>query len=213
MQPAKPNARKGLKIGNQFTDWEVNGKYTVEKVVGSGSYGQVAKAKCVKTGQKVAIKKMDNIFDDEIDCKRILREVTLLRKLKHPCVVNLIEILRPVDPEKFTTIYVVLEYADSDFKKILKSSLNLEILHIQTMVYNLLCAVKYLHESRVIHRDLKPANVLVNEDCSIKLCDFGLARSLTNIKVDSDMILKKTQKHADVVKQQSVMSEASTEAE
>jgi len=62
------------------------------------------------------------------------------------------------------------------------------------MVYNLLCAVKYIHESKVIHRDLKPANVLVNEDCSVKLCDFGLARSLTNIKNNSELILKKTEK-------------------
>lgn len=90
---------------------------------------------------------------------------------------------------------MVLEYADSDLKKILKSSLDLEILHIQTMVYNLLCAVKYLHESKVIHRDLKPANVLVNEDCSIKLCDFGLARTLTNLKSNSEMILKKQKQY------------------
>jgi len=122
--------RTGLKLGNKFASWEVQDKYVVEKVVGSGSYGSVAKAKCVKTGKKVAIKKMDNIFDDEIDCKRILREVSLLRKLKHPCVVNLIELLMPADPETFSTIYVVLEYADSDMKKILKSSLHLEILHI-----------------------------------------------------------------------------------
>lgn len=88
---------------------------------------------------------MDNIFDDETDCKRILREVTLLRKLKHPCVVELIEICLPKDPANFSTIYVVMEFAESDLKKILKSSINLEILHIQTIVYNLLCAIKYLH--------------------------------------------------------------------
>ena len=144
-----------------------------------------------ETDKKVAIKRMDDIFDDEIDCKRILREITLLRKLKHPCIVNLIEMLAPSDPDKFTTVYMVLEYAETDMKKLLKSSLNLEMLHIVTMVYNLLCALKYLHESKVIHRDLKPANVLVNEDCSIKLCDFGLARSLTNIKANSEMIMKK----------------------
>jgi mitogen-activated protein kinase 1/3 len=92
---------------------------------------------------------------------------------------------------------MILEYADSDLKKILKSNLNLEILHIQTMVYNLLCAVKFLHESKVIHRDLKPANVLVNEDCSVKLCDFGLARSLTNIKVNTDLILKRNSVRSD----------------
>ena len=73
---------------------------------------------------------MDNIFEDETDCKRILREVVLLRKLKHPCVVELIEILMPSDQSNFTTIYVVMEYAESDLKKILKSTINLEILHI-----------------------------------------------------------------------------------
>ena len=56
------------------------------------------------TGNKVAIKKMENIFDDEIDCKRILREVTLLRKLKHPYVVELIEILEPKNLENFDTL-------------------------------------------------------------------------------------------------------------
>jgi mitogen-activated protein kinase 1/3 len=184
--------RKGIKLGaNKFADWEVGAKYKIEKVIGQGSYGQVARAVNVETEKKVAIKRMDDIFDDEIDCKRILREITLLRKLKHPCIVNLIELLPPTDPDNFTTVYMVLEYAETDMKKLLKSSLNLEMLHIVTMVYNLLCALKYLHESKVIHRDLKPANVLVNEDCSIKLCDFGLARSLTNIKANSEMFLKK----------------------
>ena len=73
---------------------------------------------------------MENIFDDDTDCKRILREITLLRKLRHPCVVELIEICMPSDPENFNTIYVIMEYAESDLKKILKSTINLEILHI-----------------------------------------------------------------------------------
>lgn len=85
-----------------------------------------------------------------------------------------------------------MEFAESDLKKILKSSINLEILHIQTIVYNLLCAIKYLHESKVIHRDLKPANILVNEDCSVKLCDYGLARSITGVE-SAEMILKKSE--------------------
>lgn len=85
-----------------------------------------------------------------------------------------------------------MEFAESDLKKILKSSINLEILHIQTIIYNLLCAIKYLHESKVIHRDLKPANILVNEDCSVKLCDYGLARTITGIE-SAEMILKQSE--------------------
>ena len=62
-----------------------------------------------------------------------------------------------------------------------------------SIVYNLLCAVKYLHESKVIHRDLKPANILVNEDCSVKLCDYGLARSITGVET-AEIIIKPEKK-------------------
>jgi len=55
-------------------------------------------------------------------------------------------------------------------------------------VYNLISAIKYLHDSNVIHRDLKPANILVNEDCTIKLCDYGLARSITGVESAEDII-------------------------
>lgn len=75
-----------------------------------------------------------------------------------------------------------MEYAESDLKKVIKSSVHLQIAHIQTIIYNLLLSLKYLQESNVIHRDLKPANVLVNEDCTVKLCDFGLARSITGVE-------------------------------
>ena len=105
-----------------------------------------------------------------------------MRKLKHPFVVELIEILYPFDPKNFDTLYVVMEYAKSDLKKLIKQNVTLEILHIQTIIYNLLCSIKYLHESNVLHRDLKPANVLINEDCTVKLCDYGLARSISGIE-------------------------------
>jgi mitogen-activated protein kinase 1/3 len=68
------------------------------------------------------------------------------------------------------------------------------MIHIQTILYNLLCAVKYLHESNVIHRDLKPANILVNEDCTVKLCDFGLARSITGVESAAMILSGKLQK-------------------
>jgi mitogen-activated protein kinase 1/3 len=78
----------------------------------------------------VAIKRMANIFEDEVDCKRILREITLLRKLDHPAVVKIIEILEPKDPFNFHTIYVVMEYMESDLKKIIRSPIHLELVHI-----------------------------------------------------------------------------------
>lgn len=73
-----------------------------------------------------------------------------------------------------------MEHAQSDLKKLIKSPLNLEESHIKTIAYNLLCAMNYVHSADVLHRDLKPANILVNEDCGIKVCDFGLARGLNS---------------------------------
>ena len=119
-----------------------------------------------------------------------------MRKLRHPFVVDLIELLYPKKPDMFNTLYVVMEYAESDLKKIIKSNINLEMLHIQTIIYNLLCSIKYLHESNVLHRDLKPANVLINEDCTVKLCDYGLARSISGIE-SADVILSKADVEAD----------------
>jgi len=140
---------------------------------------------------------MDGIFDDEVDCKRILREVTILRRLRHPYVVELFDIIEPKDKEHFETLYVVLELAESDLKKVIKSAIHLQLKHIQLVVYNLLCAVKYLHTANVLHRDLKPANILVNEDCSVKICDFGLARSIAGIESATLQIASKRQRDDD----------------
>jgi len=169
-------------LPKSFQDWEVGSNYEIVKQVGSGSYGYVVQAIQKSTGKKVAIKRLNKIFEDVIDCKRILREVVLLRQLQHPNLVHIIEILEPSDLQNFDSLYVVLEYAQSDLKKLFKSPIHLEMIHIQTLIYNILLGLKYIHSADVLHRDLKPANVLINEDCSVRICDFGLARSVEGIE-------------------------------
>jgi mitogen-activated protein kinase 1/3 len=108
-------------------------------------------------------------------------------------VVELFDLIEPKNMETFDTLYVVLELAESDLKKVIKSAIHLQLKHIQLVVYNLLCAVKYLHSANVLHRDLKPANILVNEDCSVKICDFGLARSIAGVESAAVLVSKKFQ--------------------
>eukprot|EP00347_Sterkiella_histriomuscorum_P001506 403371772 len=77
-----------------------------------------------------------------------------------------------------TEVYLVLEFMEADLKKLIKSELPLSELHVQVIIYNILCGLRWIHKAKVIHRDIKPSNILIDEDCHIKICDFGLARGI-----------------------------------
>lgn len=68
---------------------------------------------------------MDGVFEDEVDCKRILREIDLLRKIQHPYVIRIYDVIEPKNADTFDTLYVVLELAESDLKKVIKSAIHL----------------------------------------------------------------------------------------
>ena len=169
---------------------EVGHKYQITSQIGAGSYGNVYEAIERKTQKKVAIKSIHSIFDDVVDCKRIMREIKILRNLNWPYVIKLYDIIPPNNRKSFNRLNIVLEYADSDLKKLLKSSLSLDEIHVKTLMYNILWAMKYIHSAGILHRDIKPGNILVNEDCSIRLCDFGLARSVTGVLTGINLVNK-----------------------
>jgi len=82
---------------------------------------------------------------------------------------------------KFNEVYLVLRKCDMDLRKLIKSAKHLEETQVKSIVYDILCGLNYLHKAKIIHRDLKPGNILVNNDCTIQICDFGLARSMDGI--------------------------------
>jgi len=90
---------------------------------------------------------MDNVFVDLVDCKRILREITILKSLKNNFVVGLFDLIAPTNRENFDSIYLVLSLAESDLKKVIRSAIFLEQKHIDTVVYNLLCGINYIHSA------------------------------------------------------------------
>eukprot|EP00745_Piridium_sociabile_P023429 TRINITY_DN36498_c0_g2_i1.p1 TRINITY_DN36498_c0_g2~~TRINITY_DN36498_c0_g2_i1.p1 ORF type:complete len:420 (-),score=37.01 TRINITY_DN36498_c0_g2_i1:146-1405(-) len=160
------------------SDWQIPERYEIRHLIGTGSYGHVCEAYDRKEKRVVAIKKIHRVFEDLIDCKRILREIAILNRLNHEHIVKVLDICVPNDCKKFDELYLVLEIADSDFKKLFRTPVYLSELHIRTLLYNLIVGVKYVHSAGIYHRDLKPANCLVNQDCSVKVCDFGLARTV-----------------------------------
>ena len=72
------------------------------------------------------------------------------------------------------------------------------------IIYNLLCGIKYMHSAKVIHRDIKPANILINEDCTIKICDFGLSRSIAGIEGSKEVMSKEYDKELEMEEQKAL---------
>merc|ERR1712048_1394882 len=111
----------------------------------------------------------------------------ILRTLReHEAIIGLIDILPPADIENFDTLYLVFEFVDTDLSKLIASPQNFQRLHAQYVMYQILLGIKYLHSANIVHRDLKPANILVNENVSTKVCDFGLARGITENLITSN---------------------------
>ncbi|CAL5442400.1 unnamed protein product [Camellia sinensis] len=159
-----------------FTEYGEASRYQVQEVVGKGSYGIVGSATDTHTGERVAIKKINDVFDHVSDATRILREIKLLRLLRHPDIVEIKHIMLPPSRREFKDIYVVFELMESDLHQVIKANDDLTPEHYQFFLYQLLRGLKFIHTANVFHRDLKPKNILANADCKLKICDFGLAR-------------------------------------
>ncbi|XP_074566433.1 mitogen-activated protein kinase 10-like isoform X2 [Curcuma longa] len=159
-----------------FSDYGDANRYKIQEVIGKGSYGVVSSAIDTHTGEKVAIKKIHDIFEHISDAVRILREIKLLRLLRHPDIVEIKHIMLPPSRRDFKDIYVVFELMESDLHQVIKANDDLTKEHYQFFLYQLLRALKYIHTANVYHRDLKPKNILANANCKLKICDFGLAR-------------------------------------
>ncbi len=158
----------------------VDERYTMIRTIGSGAYGVVISAKDSKSDKNCAIKMVPKAFSDEIDAKRILREIKLLKHMRHENIVQLVDMMPPnvQNLEDFRDVYLVTDLMETDLHRIIYSKQKLSIDHVQYFVYQVLRGLKYIHSCRVIHRDLKPSNLLVNSNCDLKICDFGLARGL-----------------------------------
>lgn len=156
--------------------FHVKRRYAFVRELGIGAYGCVALAHDTLLDCNVAIKKVTRIFEREVLARRALREVAVLR---HTGLCDNVTALLDFDTTfiEFNEIYLVLEASEADLSQIIRSGQALSDAHLQYFVAQILRGVRYMHTAKIIHRDLKPGNLLVNGDCQLKLCDFGLARA------------------------------------
>lgn len=158
--------------------FNVSDHYQILEVVGEGAYGVVCLAIHKPTNQRVAIKKIEP-FERSMLCLRTLRELKLLKHFNHENIISILAIQRPISYKLFNEIYLIQELMETDLHRVIKTQ-KLSDDHIQYFIYQTLRALKALHLANVLHRDLKPSNLLLNSNCDLKICDFGLARSIAS---------------------------------
>ena len=159
-------------------DRHVLRKYDIIQKLGKGAYAVVFKAVEKKTKQVVALKKIFDAFQNKTDAQRTFREIKYLMALKtpkpHPNIIGLQNFMKA---ENDKDIYLVFDFMETDLHAVIRANI-LQPVHKQFIVYQSLKALKYCHTGNLLHRDLKPSNMLLNEECVLKMADFGLARSV-----------------------------------
>ncbi|KAK7493369.1 hypothetical protein BaRGS_00015495 [Batillaria attramentaria] len=182
-QPGVYAAVEVHKHPSQFTTVEVGDstftilrRYSNLRPIGSGAQGIVCAACDQVSGQNVAIKKLSRPFQNVTHAKRAYREFVLMKLVNHKNIIGLLNAFTPQRSlEEFQDVYLVMELMDANLCQVIQMDLDHE--RMSYLLYQMLCGIKHLHSAGIIHRDLKPSNIVVKSDCTLKILDFGLART------------------------------------
>ncbi|CAK87965.1 unnamed protein product (macronuclear) [Paramecium tetraurelia] len=148
-------------------------RYQKLEKIGEGTYGLVYKARDNQTGDIVALKKIRMDHEDEGVPSTAIREISLLKEVQHPNIVPLKDVV--YDESR---LYLIFDFVDLDLKKYMESVPQLDRMQVKKFINQMIQALNYCHQNRVIHRDLKPQNILVDiKQQNTQIADFGLARA------------------------------------
>jgi len=163
-----------VQIGD--TIFTVLNRYQNLHPIGSGAQGMVCAAYDTITKQKIAIKKLSRPFQNVTHAKRAFRELKLMKITNNKNIIGLLNVFTPdKNLDEFQDLYLVMELMDASLCQVVQMDLDHE--RLSYLLYQMQCGIKHLHSAGIIHRDLKPSNIVVKSDCSLKILDFGLART------------------------------------
>ncbi len=147
--------------------------YKLLKLIGTGSFGKVLLAECILTGKLVAIKAFDKEYlKDPYSKNKVTREIYLQRNISHENVIRLFEVFY-----NETHLFIVMEYAcNGDLLHYLKSKKRLSEAEARKLFRQIVYGLAHIHCRSILHRDIKLDNLLLDEDMSVKICDFGVSR-------------------------------------
>ncbi|XP_029107317.1 serine/threonine-protein kinase MARK1 isoform X1 [Scleropages formosus] len=178
--PAKSSSRQSLpRCRNSVTsatDEQPHvGNYRLLKTIGKGNFAKVKLARHVLTGREVAVKIIDKTQLNPTSLQKLFREVRIMKILNHPNIVKLFEV---IETEK--TLYLVMEYASGgEVFDYLVAHGRMKEKEARAKFRQIVSAVQYCHQKRIVHRDLKAENLLLDADMNIKIADFGFSNEFT----------------------------------
>ena len=176
--------------------WNLGPRYDFTRKIGKGTYGSVFQARDTATNEILAIKNVKSIFEDETEAIHMLREICIMRTLNHPNIVKIKDIIIPPNSENYNNVFIAMEYAEADLKKLCKSPTYLDHSQVRFLMYQAICGCRYMHSANIMHRDIKPANILINSNCSLKICDFGLSRSYRRLNQNFEQTYEQSKRES-----------------
>ncbi|KAF9527396.1 hypothetical protein CPB83DRAFT_856083 [Crepidotus variabilis] len=168
-----------LAYGKTFNGCGQQGDYETMTKLGEGTFGEVHKAIHKQNGHIVALKRILMHNEKEGMPVTALREIKILKALKHSCIVEILDMFVVKSTEEHPlSVYMVFPYMDHDLAGLLENErVKLQPSHIKLYMKQLLEGTEYMHRNHILHRDMKAANLLISNNGSLKIADFGLARS------------------------------------